>query len=190
MTYTHDWFTNNIGHWTRILSHLKGKPDLFFLEIGCFEGRATVWLLENILTHERSGIQVVDTFEGSIEHHDRGMSFSGVKERFLENISPYTEKVEIFEGTSAEYFSKTPPQAFDFVYVDGSHQAPDVLLDAVFSFSDLKSGGIMIFDDYEWNAYPQDMNKNPKPAIDAFISIYKEKIEVIHKQYQVAIRKL
>lgn len=187
--FSYDWFSHNIGNWTSILKDVKDKPNLKALEIGCFEGRATVWLLENILTHETSRIQVVDTFEGSIEHKDRGMTFTNMREVFLSNIQEHKNKVSVFQGTSSLFFRTTPPTEYDLIYIDGSHQAPDVLLDAVCSFLDLKNGGIMIFDDYEWNAYPQDINKNPKPAIDTFLSIYKERLEIIHKQYQVAIRK-
>ena len=39
---------------------------------------------------------------------------------------------------------------FDLVFVDGSHQATDVLTDAVISFQLLRLGGLMIFDDYLW----------------------------------------
>ena len=41
-------------------------------------------------------------------------------------------------------------ERFDFVYVDGSHQAPDVLVDAVLSALLLRKGGLLVFDDYFW----------------------------------------
>ena len=67
--YSVDWFSNNIPIWDQVfdLAKLKGKENIKFLEIGCFEGRATNYLLENILTGEGSEIHVVDTFEGSRE---------------------------------------------------------------------------------------------------------------------------
>ena len=37
--------------------------------------------------------------------------------------------------------------SFDFIYVDASHRAPDVLLDAVLAFQLLRIGGLIIFDD-------------------------------------------
>ena len=48
--------------------------------------------------------------------------------------------------------------AIDFIYVDGSHQAHDVLCDAILSFKLLRVGGIVCFDDYLWgrSAFPME----------------------------------
>ena len=45
--YSVDWFSNNIPVWEMVFSetNLKGKDNLIFLEIGCFEGRATNYML-------------------------------------------------------------------------------------------------------------------------------------------------
>src|SRR5689334_15173769 len=68
--FTVDWFSSNIDHWENWLNVLKNKPRLRFLEIGCFEGRATRWFLENILTHRTSKIVCVDTFLGNWSAQD------------------------------------------------------------------------------------------------------------------------
>jgi len=46
----------------------------------------------------------------------------------------------------------------------------------------------MIFDDYEWNRYPNQHN-NPKLGIDAFINVFEQQIKVLRKSYQVVIEK-
>lgn len=84
---------------------------------------------------------------------------------------------------------------FDFIYVDGSHQAPDVLADALLSFWLLRVGGVMIFDDYLWSmeAYgQQDPLNMPKPAINAFVNLFQRKLRVINgiPLYQIAVQKL
>ena len=48
--FTTDWFTNRIPLWEKILAPLKGKQGIHYLEIGVFEGRSAIWMLENILT--------------------------------------------------------------------------------------------------------------------------------------------
>ena len=72
---------------------------------------------------------------------------------------------------------------FDFIYVDGSHQAPDVIFDAVMSFKLLRKNGIIAFDDYLWFEknlpHGKDLNRCPKPAIDAFTSIFYNKVTII-----------
>jgi predicted O-methyltransferase YrrM len=71
---------------------------------------------------------------------------------------------------------------FDFIYIDGSHQAPDVLLDAVLGFELLRDQGMMVFDDYLWQeplAGGVDPVRCPKMAIDAFVNVYCRKLRVI-----------
>mgnify|MGYP006282024929 CR=1 FL=1 len=83
---------------------------------------------------------------------------------------------------------------FDFIYIDGSHQAPDVLCDAVLAFRLLRSGGIMAFDDYLWHEHATphiDPLRCPKPAIDAFVNLYCRKLDVLSAPlYQLYVQKI
>jgi predicted O-methyltransferase YrrM len=100
------------------------------------------------------------------------------------------DRVEIITGTSRLGIRTIPvSEKYDFIYIDGSHQASDVLEDAVLAFPLLKEGGIMIFDDYTWGA-GMGYYEIPKPGIDAFISIYGDQLKVLEKNSQVVIAKL
>ena len=83
---------------------------------------------------------------------------------------------------------------FDFIYIDGSHQAPDVLYDALLSFRLLRVGGIMVFDDYLWAeniGFEHDPIRCPKPAIDAFTNIYCRKVLTLTQPlYQLYVQKI
>jgi len=47
----------------------------------------------------------------------------------------------------------------------------------VLGFKLLKVGGVMVFDDYTWrNDKTEDITHIPKPAIDAFTSLYWNKL--------------
>lgn len=188
--FTVDWFSNNIGIWQKYLKDLKDKP-IQVLEIGCFEGRATLWLFNNIVKNPKAYVTVIDTFEGSIEHVDKAkVDFLPVEERFRKNLKKYNKNLVILKGESFDHLRQmNNKNHFDIIYIDGSHQAVNVIQDAVLSFELLKKGGFVIFDDYEWNAY-EDPTLNPKLAIDSFLSIYKGKYELIHKEYQVIIKKI
>jgi predicted O-methyltransferase YrrM len=83
---------------------------------------------------------------------------------------------------------KLPLESFDFIYIDGSHMAEDVLEDAVLAWRLLKPGGLIIFDDYVWRLdHPPE--KRPRLAIDAFYRFYANQIEVVHNAYQLILRK-
>jgi predicted O-methyltransferase YrrM len=187
--FTVDWFSSNIPIWTHYLKQLKDKPNLRFLEIGSFQGRSTVWLLENILTGDSSIITCIDTFEGSVEHtlHFQN-DIKNLFDIFSHNISKFKNKVNIIKDKSQVALKQINEQ-YDFIYIDGDHKASSVIEDAILSFSLLKKGGIMIFDDYLWFGMKTYID-NPKPAIDAFLEIYADKITVLYKGYQVLIEKL
>jgi predicted O-methyltransferase YrrM len=178
--FTADWFGSNIENWTRDLGHLSGQPDVVILEIGSYEGRAVVWLLGNVLTHETARIDCVDVF------HDPAYS-----RRFDHNVRTALggTKVNKITGRSQDVLRQLRLEHYDAIYVDGSHAASDVLEDAVLGFRLLKHGGIMIFDDYHWGLQGDPLS-TPKLAIDAFLAVYHGQYELLHHGYQVSIRRL
>jgi len=187
--FTVDWFSYNIQIWTHYLNEFKNKPKLHFLEIGSFQGRSTVWLLENILTDNTSAITCIDTFEGSIEHTIHFQNdIKNLFDIFSHNISKFKNKVNIIKDKSQNALKKINEQ-YDFIYIDGDHKASSVIEDAILSFPLLKKGGIMIFDDYLWFQMKKFID-NPKVAIDAFLEIYADKITILYKNHQVIIEKL
>jgi len=186
MRYTQNWFEITArDNFNKFLEEFKGKDNLHFLEIGCFEGMGTRWLLENILTG-KSDITVMDTFEGSEEHTRDGIEILGLK-GFKENVKEYLDKVKICKGYSQQLLKSEKVEYFDFIYVDGSHRACDALQDMCFSWDLLKEGGIMIMDDYAWNGFSDHLNACI--AIDSFLNCFKYKYELLLKEYQVVIRK-
>ena len=94
----------------------------------------------------------------------------------------------MIKGESQITLKTLPLNSYDIVYIDGSHAAPDVIVDTVLSWQLLKKGGIMIFDDYLWNR-DWSPEKTPKIAVDAFLNIFKKELQVIHMKFQVIIKK-
>ena len=196
--YSVDWFSGNIPVWEQVFSQseLTGKDNLTFLEIGCFEGRATNYILDNILTGENSVIHVVDTFQGST--NEIGMSASDIDlglnnlyDKFTHNISHHSDKVIIHQGYSSNILKKEfEDNMFDFIYIDGSHTAYDVLADAILAHSLLKSGGIIIFDDFLWKD-PNNLNptNSPELAVTCFYNVYEDFYDILFHGYQVGLIK-
>ena len=197
-SFTSDWFSHNIPSWQKLFSDLKWDSLLpkTVVEVGSFEGRSTIWILSNLLHHPSSRLYCVDTFQAEIE--GRKQDVGGLFERFSANIreSPERNKVTVVRGESLELLNRLIAKKIttDFVYIDGSHLAPDVLQDLVLSFRVLKVGGLVICDDYLWSMErpgAEDVLNSPKIAIDAFTTVYRRKLTIVPKQslYQLAFIK-
>lgn len=193
--FTRDFFTSNLDVWSQNLARFRNLPDLHFLEIGSFEGCSSCWLLKNVLTSDSSRLTCIDTFDfagqGPFSRQHRASETMSIEERFDYNIklTGSAHKVRKIVGFSREALRSLPFDEFDFIYIDGSHVAADVLEDAVLSWPLLKSGGLMTFDDYEWQKDP-DVLRCPGIAIDAFLDVFRTRYRLIHKDYQVSIEKL
>jgi predicted O-methyltransferase YrrM len=178
--FTVDWASGNFGNWAKLLVHLREHKSRG-LEIGSWEGRSAVFFLEYL---PRCRLTCVDTFEGSAEH-PKG-SVDGIEHRFDANIATYGSRVEKIKMPSHAALAAMVEarRAFDFVYVDGSHKADDVWIDSTLSWTLLKEGGVIIWDDYEWYGHADP----PRPAIDRFLQQYRP--EILHKGYQIAAKKV
>lgn len=189
--FTSDWFSINIPSWNVMFAAMKGKENLKFLEVGSFQGRSAVWLLENVLTHDSSKLVCIDTWEGSREHSAELKK--DLYETFLHNMQSFGNKVEARRGSSRVVLrAMEPVETFDMIYIDGDHMATSVMEDAVLAFPLLKKGGIMIFDDYRSGYFPDAKPEleHPHPAVNAFVHIWGREVKVIHSDYQVTIQKL
>ncbi len=170
------------------LTPLAGKPNLRFLQLGVFTGNASVWLMRNVLTDHSSTLDDVDTWEGSDDIE--GIDFTEVESTYDAQTRPYHARITKHRMESGEYLASLPREhLYDFIYIDGDHTALAVLNDAVDSYHRLKVGGIMAFDDYSWRIDGDPLH-HPYPSIDAFFSLYADRMGVFAVNAQVWARKL
>jgi predicted O-methyltransferase YrrM len=195
--YTENWF--NSTDLEQFLP-LNTQDELHILEIGSFEGKSTIWFLENVLQNPNSTITCIDPWTSysqdlnsfsSYNQIDTEWNFKNHKNTFLHNIkeSELENKVIINQGMSHEILPQliTQNKKFDIIFIDGNHVAPFVLSDAVMSWYLLNTNGIIIFDDYSWGNQDQ---RSPKPAIDSFIYSFSDYCEIIWEGYRKAIKKI
>jgi predicted O-methyltransferase YrrM len=189
--FTEDFFTQHIPHWeTLFFGELAWDPEgpRHVVEIGSFEGRSTLWFLDHLLRHMDSRITCIDTFAGGAEH--TAAQTGALYERFLANLeeSGQAQKVEVLRMNSFAGLTRLLASGVraDLVYVDGSHEAPDVLADLVLSFRLLPPGGVVLCDDYLWSREETahaDILGCPKLAIDAFTNIHRRQIDLLEWGY-------
>ena len=193
--FTETWFDIAIPSWQHLFSQVPRPSNI--LEVGCYEGRATMWLCDNVIKGDYATYDVIDTFKGSLE--ESGMN--GTKQRletnnFIENNFKHNTsfhpnvKFTIYKGYSQLILPTFQDKEYDLIYIDASHKADDTFVDAYYAFKMLKKGGIIIFDDYMWKD-PNNLHQSNSPqlGIEIFNTMYDSNLEVVLYGYQVGFMK-
>jgi predicted O-methyltransferase YrrM len=178
-----------VASWEPLLSELDGRAARV-LEIGSFEGLSACFVLWRL---PDSAVTCVDTFEGSAEHVARGLLPSAVLEAVFDaNVALVdASRVRKIVGDSRRVLVDLLDEGarFDLIYVDGSHVALDVIVDAALAWRLLAIGGFIVFDDYGWSALGDDRLLRPGPAVDSFLSLVDGRYELVSKGVQLVVRK-
>jgi predicted O-methyltransferase YrrM len=175
MQFTEDWFTHNIPNFEKCLAVIPERKR--FLEIGAYEGRSTCWLIENMENY------------GTIYSIDPYIDMAEIEQRFIDNTREAVKGTSIIsclvKNKSYTALAKMIAQGqdFDFIYIDGDHDPATTLIDASMAWGMLKTGGVMLFDDYE---YPHEPTK---VGIQGFMQGFVGKYDLVLQNYQLAVRK-
>lgn len=182
--FTSGWHLQHTELWRATFADLAGQPSLHYLEVGVFEGRSLLWMFENVLTHPTSTATAIDVFAGDYAAtFDDNLAAAGVADRVTKLVGPSARELRKLSGAD-----------YHIIYIDGSHTADDVLLDAALCWDLLAPGGLLVFDDYAWTgrrgADPLPPELRPQLAIDAFVAANRYALELVHRDYQLIVRKV
>jgi predicted O-methyltransferase YrrM len=190
-TESQDWFSFNADIWRQLFSKIQSSSPRA-LEIGTWEGRSAVFLLDE-LCGTTGSLTCIDHFDlmGTVAGKDRykrvmhNLTATGKTFRVVDQFSMPALMMLLREEISSD----TP--GFDFIYVDGSHEADDTLLDGELAWRLARKGAIFIFDDYDWNVEPKDSRHHPKRGVDAFMALHSGEYERLssESQYQMVLQK-
>jgi predicted O-methyltransferase YrrM len=174
------WYLDDGEAWRRLFAT---DAPVKALEVGAFDGVSANLMLDLLFTHPQSEVHAIDPYLPDPTTPEVDATTRGC---FEENcrIGGHEEQVKLYEGISAEVLAWMASgdgfwQSFDFIFIDGSHLAKDVFIDAALSWNLLKPGGILAFDDYTWSGTDPNPLATPRPAIDAFASVFSDRMELI-----------
>lgn len=148
------------------------KP-LNYLEVGVLCGHNLVIFEKYHGRHPDSKLYGVDPWDLLNEEYSE--TYDGLKNynATLTNVrnTGKQDKFNLIKGFSHVEVPKLQDDFFDIVYIDGNHNSSNVMEDAVLAIRKLKSGGFMIFDDYDWDSV--------KKGVDKFMDAYSDKMKWI-----------
>jgi hypothetical protein len=177
--FSADYFTPRIKFISPFLLPFSGRSNLRMMEIGCYEGRSTVWFLENVLANSTATITCVDVWRSlkSELYFNHNIRISGAERKVIKK-----------KGDSHRILVELQDEDFEIVYVDGNHRAAHVLFDAILSWRLLSKDGLLMFDDYLLNL-DRSIADRPKLGIDLFLKFCDGEFDLLHKGYMVILRK-
>ena len=177
--FTVDIFSHRLALWSEQLKSLKGK-SVRALEVGCYQGMSSCWMLDYLLTHPESHLTCVD---------------SQLDNRFAENIAKTgaESKVSFCQGKSHEQMANLASDSFDLINLqDRYKQTEHTEKNASLAWQLAKPRGLIIFSYYGWRS-PSDPQQNPQVGIDRFLASVKDLWKPVHLSpptFQLIIRKL
>jgi predicted O-methyltransferase YrrM len=174
------WVETNLNCFLNLFEEYNEYKEkkINVLELGSYQG-ASAFLFLNLL--KNSKITCVDTFADEMNYR----LFEKNLKNFLEN------RVIISKSSTLSFFSKQMKKNFyDIIYIDAGHGYSDFTIDIYCSFDQVTNGGIVIFDDYEWQEKNfMTMDKNVRLAINDFLLRANGCYEVLHHGYIVILKK-
>lgn len=199
--FQEDWFSHNIPNLSILFDTLKPRR---ILEVGSYDGRSACWFIEKSLEyHIDMEIYCVDSWVLG-EAHTGVNDISAAESRFDRNIQLAADRFPHAAITKFKESSHTAMMFlcvenylsyFDFIYIDGSHKASDVLLDALLAHKLVRVGGVIAFDDYWWSPLPlgqQDHYLLVKPAVDHYVNTFQRQVSVVQglSSFQLYVQKM
>lgn len=161
------------------------------IEVGTWKGMSAIQFYLHAKGQEQfQELICCDTWLGGIEHME-GQAFGGLFEtkhgfpdlylRFLSNMQQANcmEKLKPIVNTSmncARWLQRNNVKA-QLIYIDGSHEQPDVYWDVKMFYDVLDQKGVMFGDDYNYPPVNQDVNK--------FCDEKGLSLQVLHNNYWV-----
>ncbi|KAL1659986.1 glycosyltransferase family 8 protein [Schizophyllum commune] len=192
-TPTQDWFSGNVERWRGLFPLVTASAPRV-LEIGTWEGRSSVFLLEE-LCKDAGELVTIDHYDllqteagrarrTRVEHNLR---LAGGRSRIIEAFSVPGLMAVLRDETEAA----AAAVGFDWLYVDGSHRADDTFLDGELVWRLARKGAIIIFDDYRWPAESPGSMLHPRRGIDAFLELHAGEFERLSGEgdYQMIVQK-
>lgn len=185
-TFTNAWFEDQKPYHVRFLSEFDTvSTPIHILEIGCYEGRSTVFFTQYLQNNE-SSLTCIDPF---MEGDKTSPMYKNIYDTFRHNVKLTGHRINLYKEFSNTALLKLliSEKKFDYILIDGSHVNHHVAEDAVLAWRLLKPNGIMFFDDYNNGVSCSAIG--PTVGIRSFLNAYNDVCEVLHTGYHLVLRK-
>lgn len=122
---------------------LEAKDDSVFVEIGCFKGKSTCYLIDKIKeSNKKIKLYVIDNFS----------TLGDVKDEFLLNIGQERAKsIQLIVQDSVSSSELFDDNSVDFLFIDTDHNKEQLKKELIAWFPKMKSNALISGHDYHHN---------------------------------------
>lgn len=174
--FTTDWVSNKVNLWVRFIKRFRNH-EVQVLEVGSYEGRSAVFLLNYL---PQAKLTCIDLFPPKLNG------------RFDRNTAEFgTQRLTKLTGSAIAILDQlaNEKRKFHLIYLDAGKMRDHVLAMSLIAWPLLRTNGILIWDDYDWGP-TKPSEERPHDAIDGFLSMHKDQLEILWQKGQVFVRKL
>ena len=169
--------TNRFLIWISIFErNFSRNNKIKILEIGSHQGHSALFFLWYF---KKAYIDCVD-----IWNNKRNEII------FDESLNQFSERLNKNKLWSLDFFANKIKnrRIYDIIFIDGNHEAEDVLCDCLLSFAALKVNGLMIVDDVFLKS-EQRFQDNSIKAIDSFLNLKGSDLKILKINSQIFLQK-
>lgn len=178
------WLRENPGiRWRNMI--VEPTNPINYLEIGVFKGETIIDMSKSYCKHPDSKMYCVDPWIDYEEYNEYKGKIETIHDIFVENMNKENlwDRIKVYRDFSHNVVPSLQDDFFDIAFIDGNHETEFVYKDAIMVLPKIKSGGTIIFDDYDW--------KETKLGIDTFLNEYSSQLKnVRYNTYQLFVDKL
>lgn len=198
MAYVLPWRRQKPDEFSKLAAFLRENPGfrwkqivpeqdrpINYLEIGVHQGENIIDISKSYCKHPESKIYGIDPWIDYDEYSEYKGKLGIIYNLFVEamNKENLWDKIVVHRDFSHNVVPTFNDDFFDIAFIDGNHETEFVYKDGVMVLPKMKSGGTIIFDDYDW--------RETKIGINKFVNDYSSQLtNVRHNRYQLFVDKL
>jgi predicted O-methyltransferase YrrM len=182
-SFTSNWFGPMESIWLEhVAPRIAKTPNAKWLEVGSYEGRSALWILDHILQGSESHITCVDIWDS--DYMRRGGWDNPNYEKLFDSNTKENNRITKIKGRAEDVLLSLRGQVFHGAYIDSSHTEKSVLAETRLTWNLLLPEAVLVLDDYGSHQHP-----GVKKATDNFLSQPDIQHEILPRDWQLIIVK-
>lgn len=172
--------------------HFADRPCRL-LEVGIYEGDSASQAMQKLMAVEGSYYYGIDIWVWSNNQpipESKSRAIANLARMGVCELSHPGPRGAWLHGDILDFVATNTVArgGLDVVYIDSSHMPDQTLLESCVCFDLLAPGGFLLWDDYEIDC--AGGTSNVRHAVDRFLDLHCNRVNVIYREYQCLIHKL